>query len=73
VITDVIGNSSTEKEIFNSRINYKFLNSITRLKMGDGFNGDEPGAPKYCEVIQIGIEDDTAEVTIFYTPERGQY
>lgn len=38
--------------------------------MGDGFNPDEPSARKFCEVIQIGIEDDTAEVTIFYTPER---
>lgn len=39
--------------------------------MGDGYNPDEPNARKFCEVIQIGIEDDTAEVTIFYTPERG--
>ena len=39
--------------------------------MGDGFNPDEPNARKFCEVIQIGIEDDTAEVTIFYTPDRG--
>lgn len=38
--------------------------------MGDGFNPDEPEHAKYCEVIQIGIEDTTAEVTIFYTPER---
>ncbi|KAL9965944.1 hypothetical protein ACROYT_G029813 [Oculina patagonica] len=38
--------------------------------MGDGYNPNEPNARKYCEVIQIGIEDDTAEVTLFYTPER---
>ncbi|XP_068732299.1 uncharacterized protein [Montipora capricornis] len=38
--------------------------------MGDGNELDEPHGPKYCEVIQIGIEDDTAEVTIFYTPDR---
>ena len=43
----------------------------TADKMGDGFNPDEPNALKFCEVIQIGIEDDTVEVTIFYTPERG--
>lgn len=41
--------------------------------MGDGFDPDEPDHAKYCEVIQIGIEDDTAEVTLFYTPERGQF
>ena len=39
--------------------------------MGDGFNHDEPNARKVCEVIQIGIEDNTPEVTIFYTPARG--
>jgi len=39
--------------------------------MGDGFNPDEPNARKFCEVIQVGIEDDTPEVAIFYTPERG--
>lgn len=39
--------------------------------MGDGFNPPEPNARKYCEVIQIGIEDDTPEVTLYYTPERG--
>lgn len=38
--------------------------------MGDGNELDEPHGPKYCEVIQIGIEDDTAEVTIFYTRDR---
>lgn len=38
--------------------------------MGDGFNQDEPNARKFCEVIQVGIEDNTPEVTIFYTPER---
>lgn len=43
----------------------------TADKMDDGYNPDEPNARKFCEVIQIGIEDDTAEVTIFYTPERG--
>ena len=43
----------------------------TADKMGDGFNPDEPNARKFCEVIRIGIEDDTAEVTIFYTPDRG--
>ena len=43
----------------------------TTDKMGDGFNPDEPEHAKYCEVIQIGIEDTTAEETIFYTPERG--
>lgn len=36
-----------------------------------GHNPDEPNARKFCEVIQIGIEEDTAEVTLFYTPERG--
>lgn len=41
--------------------------------MGDGFSPDEPEHAKYCEVIQIGIEDTTAEVTIFYTPERGKF
>lgn len=41
--------------------------------MGDGYNPNEPEHAKYCEVIQIGIDDDTAEVTIFYTPERGQF
>ena len=39
--------------------------------MGDGSSPSEPNARKYCEVIQIGIEEDTAEVTLFYTPERG--
>lgn len=39
--------------------------------MGDGYNPNEPEHAKYCEVIQIRIDDDTAEVTIFYTPERG--
>lgn len=34
-------------------------------------SGNQPEDPdaRYCEVIQVGIEDDTAEVTIFYTPE----
>ena len=39
--------------------------------MSNGFNPPDPNARKYCEVIQIGIEEDTAEVTLFYTPERG--
>ena len=40
--------------------------------MSDGIEHDDPHHAKYCEVIQIGIEDDTAEVTIFYTPEKGE-
>lgn len=40
--------------------------------MSDGIEHDDPRHAKYCEVIQIGIEDDTAEVTIFYTPEKGE-
>ena len=39
--------------------------------MSGGYHPPEPKAHKYCEVVQIGIEDDTAEVTLFYTPERG--
>ena len=39
--------------------------------MGDGSNPDEPNVRKFCEVIEIGIEDNTAELTLFYTPERG--
>ena len=39
--------------------------------MSGGYHPPEPNARKYCEVVQIGIEDDTAEVTLFYTPERG--
>lgn len=55
-----------------SKLDYKLAFEQYRAdKMGDGFNQDEPSALKFCEVIQIGIEDDTAEVTIFYTPERG--
>lgn len=38
--------------------------------MSNGYNPPEPNARKYCEVVQIGIEDNTAEVTLFYTPER---
>ena len=40
--------------------------------MSDGIEEDEPHGPKYCEVIQIGIDDNTAEVTIFYTPHKGK-
>ena len=40
--------------------------------MSGGNENDDPHHAKYCEVIQIGIEDNTAEVTIFYTPERGE-
>ena len=40
--------------------------------MSDGIEQEDPHHAKYCEVIQIGIEDDTAEVTIFYTPEKGE-
>lgn len=35
--------------------------------MGDGNQYDDPRHPKYCEVLQIGME---AEATVFYTPER---
>lgn len=35
-------------------------------------NQPEDADARYCEVIQVGIEDDTAEVTIFYTPEGGK-
>lgn len=38
--------------------------------MSGGYHPPEPKARKYCEVVQIGIEDDTAEVTLFYTTER---
>ena len=41
--------------------------------MGDGNEPNEPNGPRFCEVIRIGIEDNTAEVTIFYTPDRGQF
>ena len=41
--------------------------------MSDGFHPNEPHQAKYCEVIQIGIEDNTSEVTIFYTPDKGQF
>ena len=46
---------------------------FSKEKMGDGYNPNEPEHAKYCEVIQIGIEDDTAEVTIFYTSEKRQF
>ncbi|XP_067031346.1 uncharacterized protein [Acropora muricata] len=38
--------------------------------MGDGNEPNEPHGQRFCEVIRIGIEDNTAEVTIFYTPDR---
>ena len=41
--------------------------------MGDGHEANEPNGQRFCEVIRIGIEDNTAEVIIFYTPERGQF
>ena len=41
------------------------------IKMSHGYQPREPNAPRYCEVVQIGIEEDTAEVTLFYTTERG--
>ena len=39
--------------------------------MSHGYQPREPNVPRYCEVVQIGIEEDTAEVTLFYTTERG--
>ena len=41
--------------------------------MGDGHEANEPNGQRFCEVIRIGIEDNTAEVIIFYTPDRGQF
>lgn len=32
--------------------------------MSHGYQPREPNAPRYCEVVQIGIEEDTAEVTV---------
>ena len=39
--------------------------------MSHGYQPREPNVPRYCEVVQIGIEEDTAEVTLFYTTGRG--
>ncbi|XP_074634597.1 uncharacterized protein LOC141893119 [Acropora palmata] len=38
--------------------------------MGDGNEPNEPNGQRFCEVIRLGIEDNTAEVIIFYTPDR---